>query len=209
MQVPRYAAGGWEESKKNAMGSRSSRCVLQGWFSRAATCVLGVLLALGTGYAQTAVSPEEAKAAYLHRFAGFVEWPASSFPVAGMPIVVGLAGAPGVRRALLQVAHERPVQHRALHAVELTEPREGADVHILMIGAGAWKRAAEWLAAVKGRPVLVVTDMPEGLARGAALCLVDGGERLRFEASVPAAEAAGLRLSARLLVLAERVVRAP
>jgi hypothetical protein len=53
-----------------------------------------------------------------------------------------------------------------------------------------------------------VTDMAQGLERGAALVFVETESRLRFEASLPAAEQAGLRLSSRLLSVAERVVKA-
>lgn len=172
--------------------------------------------AAGTGaYAQIPVLPasaptaDEAKAAHLHRFAGFVEWPAASFASPESPIVVGIAGAAAVEKELAHIVAGRLVQNRGMQVIELSEPRQGMNLHILMIGRGAWKRASEWLAAVKGQPVLVVTDLSRGLERGAALGFIETDGRLRFEASVPAAEAAGLRLSSRLLALAERVVKAP
>lgn len=153
-------------------------------------------------------TPDEVKAAYVHRFAGFVEWPASAFAAADSPIVVGVAGAPGLHRELALIVAGRLVQGRALQVVEVTQPREATGVHMLVIGRAAWKRAGEWTAASKGHPVLVVTDMARGLERGAAIGFVEIDSRLRFEASVPAAEQAGLRLSSRLLSVAERVVKA-
>lgn len=156
--------------------------------------------------AAPAPSIDEAKAGYLHRFGGFVEWPATSFTSADAPLVVGIVGAPNLHKELAQVVAGRLVQNRAMQVVELAEPRQGTTVHILMLGRGASKRAAEWVAAVKGQPVLVITDLAQGLERGAALSFIESDGRLRFEASVPAAEAAGLKLSSRLLPLAERVV---
>jgi hypothetical protein len=153
--------------------------------------------------------PDETKATHLHRFSGFVEWPASSFAAPDAPIVVGIVGAQGLHRELAQVVAGRLVQNRPILVLELSEPRQASTVHMLMIGRGAWKRTGEWLAGAKGHPVLVVTDMPQGLERGAALSFVETDARLRFEASVPAAEAAGVRLSSRLLSLAERVLRTP
>jgi hypothetical protein len=154
-------------------------------------------------------STDEAKATHLHRFAGFVEWPAASFSAPDAPIVIGVVGSPGVHRELGQIVAGRLVQNRAMQVVELAEPRQAATVHMLMIGRGAGKRSAEWMAAAKGHPVLVITDLAYGVDRGAALSFIESDGRLRFEASVPAAEAAGLRLSSRLLPLAERVVKAP
>ena len=152
---------------------------------------------------------DESKAAHLHRISGFVEWPATSFAAADAPIVVGVVGAPGLQRELMLIVAGRLVQGRPLHVVELAEPRQAATVHMLMIGRASTGRLSEWIAGAKGAHVLVVTDLPQGLERGAALAFVETDARLRFEASVPAAEAAGVRLSSRLLALAERVVRTP
>jgi hypothetical protein len=154
-------------------------------------------------------TPEEAKAAHVHKFATFVEWPADAFASPDTALVVGVAGAPALARELMQIAGGKPVQGRAMQVRELADLADASRVHILVIGRASWKRAVDWMAATKGRPVLVVTDMPNGLERGAALCLVEADGRLRFEASVQAAERAGLRMSARLLSVAERVVRAP
>lgn len=170
---------------------------------------LGLALA-GPGLAGTGrtPTPDEVKAAYVHRFAGFVEWPAASFSSVDAPIVVGVAGGAGVHRELSQIVAGRLVQGRAMLVLELGEPREASAVHVLVIGRSAWKRAGDWIAASKGLPVLVVTDMPQGLERGATLAFVEVDSRLRFEASVPAADQAGIRLSSRLLSVAERVVKA-
>lgn len=182
------------------------------WSARLLLCC-----AASTACAQVSSAPmpsstptlDEAKAVHLHRFAGFVDWPAASFTSPDAPIVIGIIGAPGVRKELAQIVAGRLVQNRAMQVVELAEPRQAVTVHMLMIGRGAGKRSAEWIAALRGHPVLVITDLAQGLERGAALSFIETDGRLRFEASVPAAEAAGLRLSSRLLPLAERVVKAP
>jgi hypothetical protein len=177
---------------------------------RAAGCLL-FATALGARAGEPASSPafDEAKAAHVLKFAGFVEWPATAFASGEAPLVVGVAGSPALARELSLAVAGRAVQGRALQVRELAELREAAGVHILLIGRLSWRRAGDWLGVVKDRPVLVITDMPGGLERGAALCFVEGDGRLRFEASVPAAERAGLRLSARLLSVADRVVRNP
>lgn len=186
--------------------------LLARWSAGVALCCAAVS-AHAQGLAASAPLPpppptaDETKAGHLHRFAGFVEWPSSSFASADAPIVIGIVGAPGLQKELAQIVAGRLVQNRAMQVVELAEPKQGTSVHILMVGRGASKRAGEWIAAVKGRPVLVITDLAQGLERGAALGFVESDGRVRFEASVPAAEAAGLRLSSRLLPLAERVVK--
>lgn len=180
---------------------------------RRAACLAGVAAGL-LGAGSAAGDPptptvDEMKAAYVHKFAGFVEWPAGAFASPEAPIVVGVAGSPALQRELVVAVADRPVQGRSLQVRELTDVRDAAEVNILVIARSAWKRAGDWVAATRGRPVLVITDMEQGLERGAALCFAEADGRLRFEASVPAAERAGLRLSARLLSVADRVVRSP
>ena len=52
----------------------------------------------------------------------------------------------------------------------------------------------------------MVSDVPEGLPEGSALNFITMGRRVRFEAAPQVAERVGLKLSARLLAVAERVV---
>lgn len=173
---------------------------------------MAFVCALGAVHAQPATptaTVDEAKAAHLHRISGFVEWPASAFSATDAPILVAVVGAPDLQRELAQLVAGRLVQGRPLQVVELAEPRQASSVHMLMVGRGSGKRAHDWMAGAKGHPVLVVTDQAQGLERGAALAFVESDGHLRFEASVIAADAAGVRLSSRLLALAERVVKAP
>jgi hypothetical protein len=59
---------------------------------------------------------------------------------------------------------------------------------------------------LRDRPVLIVSDSPQGLENGSALNFVLVDDRLRFEASLRATERAGLKVSSRLLALAQRIV---
>lgn len=143
------------------------------------------------------------KAAYLYKFAGYVEWPASALPSGNAPLVIGVAGADAVFAQLEAMLLRRTVNGRPVVARRLREgdPTEG--VHVLY--AGAALAGSAWLRALRGRPLLLVSDAPEGLREGALnFVIVDG--RVRFEASLPSAERAGLKLSSRLLAVAERVV---
>lgn len=171
------------------------------------TLLLGALLA-ATAAAQPAPLEASVKAAYLYKFTGFVEWPDGAFAAPTAPIVIGVAGADEVHAELElalagRTAQERPLLARRLRA---GDPLDG--VHMLFLGSdlGAAERG-RLLQAATGRPLLVVTDDPVGLAAGGALNFVNVGGRVRFEASQVNAQRAGLRLSARLLGVAERVVQ--
>jgi hypothetical protein len=76
---------------------------------------------------------------------------------------------------------------------------------VLFIGAAHRTQLSQLIATVGSRPVLVVTDAPDGLDQGAMINFQLADDRLRFEVSVPASQRAGLSLSSRLLAAAMRV----
>lgn len=165
------------------------------------------LLSAPNAIAQTEATPEEVQAAYIHKFAGFIDWPPKSFTSHSSPIVIGVVGSDLMYELLLGVVPGRPMQGRRVEVRRLTTPEQSSGVHMVFVGRAAWNGLAEWSAASKKDAVVVTTDAPHGVDRGAALGFVRAGQRVRFEASTAAAEQSGVKLSARLLAVAERVVQ--
>ena len=163
----------------------------------------------GGAAAQVLSAPaDEVKAAYLYRFVGYIEWPETAFARPSSPLVIGVAGADAVYAELNRVLAGRTAHGRAVAARRLAagDPTDG--VHVLFAGDAALLGSA-WLQRVRDRPVLLVSDAPLGLEGGSTLNFVLVDDRLRFEASLQAAERAGLKVSSRLLALAQRVVGTP
>jgi hypothetical protein len=184
---------------------RSQRFRLLGM--AAAVVVLVVVPVVGRPQ-PIAAGADEVKAAYLHRFARYVDWPDSAFASADAPIVFGVAGADAVYAELARLLQGRPPPGRAVVAKKLapSDPLDG--IHVLFVGSSALA-AVPWQQRVQGRPILMVSDGVQGLDGGAALNFVLVQDRLRFEASLPAIERSGLRVSSRLLALAQRVLGSP
>ncbi len=164
------------------------------------------LVSAAHAQAPAQVSEEAVEAAYLHKFPGFVEWPAEAFKTPTSPIVIGLAGAPRVLDELTKLARgrlvlNRPVETRAVDPKELPP-----DLHVLFIGKVAATDARRLIAEARRAHMLVVTDLPEGLNAGGVLDFVRIDGRLRFEASLPAANRTGVKLSSKLLSVASKVV---
>ncbi len=165
-----------------------------------------LLLTAGPARAQAQMSEEAVEAAYLHKFPGFVEWPAEAFKAPGSPIVIGLAGAPKVLDELAKLVPgrlvlNRPVEVRAVESKDLP-----AGLHVLFIGREAAGSTKRWVEEARRAHVLVVTDVPEGLGAGGVLDFVRIDDRLRFDASIPAANRTGIKLSSKLLSVAAKVV---
>lgn len=158
--------------------------------------------------AQPAASADELKAAYLYRFTGFVEWPASSFAAPDSPLVIGVAGADALLPLLSTMVDGRTVHGRRIAARKVVPGDRLDGVHMLFIAREVTPPAG-WMKAARERSVLVVTEVPNGLSSGGVLNFVLANEHVRFEASVAAASQAGLKLSSRLLAVAARVLTDP
>jgi hypothetical protein len=162
-------------------------------------------IAVSAASAQTSATADQVKAAYILKFGGYVDWPASAFRDDDAPLVVCVAGSDSVYDELARIAVGRPVQRRRVEVRRVRSPEQIGAAHVLFVGSEAWRDGGSWVQATRGKPIAVVTDAPRGLEAGALLAFVEVENRVRFEASVRAAELAHLQLSARLLAVAVRV----
>ena len=170
---------------------------------------LGPLLAgPGGAQAQPAAARESAiKAAFLYKFADFVEWPPRTFLSPDQPLVIGVSGDEEVAADLEQlVAARSDVRPVAVRRLQEAAPASG--VHVLFLGSRREPRLHEAIDAVKG-PVLIVTEQPGALQLGSVLNFSSDAGRIRFSASLTAAESHGLKLSSRLLAVAQAVEGRP
>jgi hypothetical protein len=153
------------------------------------------------------VSPGEIqiKAAFLYKFTGYVEWPKSSFKEPNSPITIGVVGAEDIADELRRIVSGRSVQRRGLTVTVVNKESDLSGVHVLFIGHDATARVARLVEVARQRPILTVTDTPDGLDRGSIINFLVVKRRVQFEISVEAAEKTGLVLSSRLLAVALRV----
>lgn len=166
--------------------------------------VLFLVSLFTTGLAQ-AVSPDEVKAAYLFRFTSYVEWPPASFADAQAPIVIGVADAAGVLEHLTAQTRGKRVGTRPVLVRPVSRSDDLQGVHLVFLGGEAPPPTPAWLQRARSRSVLVVGEGARALGHGAALSLVQVNDRVRFEASLQAAAQSGVKLSSRLLAVADRV----
>ncbi len=179
---------------------------------RAALLVASLLVAAPIGPLRaeapapgSAVTERSVKAAFLYKFLAFVEWPPSAFPETDTPVVFGVLGADDLAAELAEISAGRTFNNRAIVVRRLTEGDAVTGVQVLFVGRGEHARLRVIAQHLAGHPVLTVTDVPGGLDQGMMVNFVMVGGRVRFEISVEAAEKSGLRMSSRLLAVAQFV----
>jgi len=142
------------------------------------------------------------KAAYLYKFAPFVEWPAAAAHPAGAPFTVCVVGAdpfgPVLDRAVAgQKVGDRPIAVRRLAAAAHDSPCD-----IAFLGGSRAQSVRDELGVLHGAPVLTVTD--GGAAPGVVdFALTEGRVRFRIDDQTAAED--GLTVSSKLLSLAVSV----
>lgn len=160
-----------------------------------ASCVAGL------NAAADEASAVALKAAFLFNFAKFAEWPA--LPSAA-PIDICIAGDDPLAAALEGSVRGERI---ARHAIRVTRPPDSAwpSCHVLFVGEADVRRFAGGLRGLRRLPILTVSDST-GFSRadGIIELYVEEG-RMRFAVNVDALERSGLRLSSRLLGLANVV----
>jgi hypothetical protein len=180
---------------------------------RFALCVFTPLWSLCSPQALAQSGPlaeYQVKAAFLVKFGSYVEWPPSAFDNRDSPFIIAVAAQNAVadeieRAAAAATVDGRPVQVRR---VERMEGGNGSgNIHLLFVDRSHSAQLADTLAQVRGRPLLTVTESEPSLALGGMINFVIVDNKVRFDIALAPAEASQLKISARLLSVARRVVK--
>jgi hypothetical protein len=170
----------------------------------AARAAAAIASCVALGLHAQGVSEPSVKAAFLFKFAGYIEWP--SPPPPGAPFVIATLAADEVAAELARILPGRSVAERPAVVRVVREGDSLAGVQILFIGRRAGE-ARKAIREARALGVLVVTET--SLEAGGAINFVVAEDRVGFEVSLEAAEKGGHRISSRMLGVARRVAKAP
>lgn len=171
-----------------------------------------LLVSLLAALAATAQEPAEAverriKAAFLYKFAEYVDWPANAFASVESPLVIGVAGADVLASELEQAVAERRVAGRSVKVRRLAPGEHcAADCHVLFVGGTADRASrTQMLSQANAKPVLTVTEDGAEHFPGSIITFVVTENRVRFDISRGQAERNGLQIGSQLLRVARNV----
>ena len=171
----------------------------------AARILIALLLLFAPAHAQQGSPEDRIKAAFLYKFAGYVEWPENR---AQGPIHIGVLGSDAIAAELEQLLPGRVVGNRPL-SVRKVEPEDlPDDLHILFVAEPRSASLAAHRAALQKHGVLIVTEAPDMPAQESVINFLIVDQRVKFTISLDAAAKTGLKLSSRLLAVAHRVTGA-
>jgi hypothetical protein len=154
--------------------------------------------------ARAEVSLEYAvKAAYIPKFIPFITWPDSSFAAPDAPVTICVVGADPFGGRLEQAAGELKSGDRTIAVRYLPQSDTAASCQVIFLGKADEMVAEGTLDAVKGKPVVTVTD--SGLKAHGVISFVIEANHVRFDIDQAAAAQGGVTISSKLLNLARAV----
>ena len=163
------------------------------------------LAAMFLAAAHGQIDEYQVKARFLCNFARYVEWPSESFKTANDPIMICILGSDPFGGALDQAVSGKEVDGRRFLVRPVSIIPPDLHCHILFVPSSEGKRFASMAGSLEGHAILTIGEIYGFAADGAVINfrLEDG--RVRFEINLGAAGRKHLRISSRLLSLAQAV----
>jgi hypothetical protein len=162
--------------------------------------ILVIALLLTTAAVQsTFAQKEKYQSIFIYNFSKYVKWPEGS--VSGK-FVIGVFGSSGIKQELDEMATTKNVGGTPIQVLQFSTTAGIEECHILYLVSSESGRIAQIIEAVKGKPVLVVTDKPGMWGKGAAINFVELDGKIKFEINQQVTEAHGLKVSSSLTNLA-------
>ena len=146
------------------------------------------------------------KAAFLTRFARYVEWPDSlDTGKKNQPLVIGILGKDPFASLIDEILAKKKSNGRAVVVKRFAKLEDLESSHILYISDSEAQDIKEILVQLEQKPVLTVGDMKGFTSVGGMIQFITRGERIQLQIRNEAVKAAGLQINAKLLKVA-RVV---
>ncbi len=154
-------------------------------------------------WADQVYSAAAVKAAYLYRFAGYIDWPQVDSPPGEFTIVV--VRAHDIASQLQTLSRGRQINGKPIRVQESSSPQDIPSAQMAYIAPDPRLDMRPLIKSLESRHIVVVTDQSEGLDDGALINFVMVDQRVRFEVSLTAARRGGFGISSELLSVAARV----
>jgi hypothetical protein len=154
-----------------------------------------------------AAAPEnQVKAAFLLNFPKYVEWPTEKFATTNSPFVVTVVGDAAVAESLAKMAADKTINGRPVVVnFQTSVNKVSLESQILFISAGTRSAAPEFFKRWSAANILTVGDGEVFLTEGGAIRFARREHNIRLEVNLAAANQARLKISSKLLSVADVV----
>jgi hypothetical protein len=153
----------------------------------------------------SAISEAELKAAFLLNFTRFVEWPESSFEGPDGSFVICVLNDSNFATTTADVIGDRTVNKRRISVQERESGSDTGGCHIFFVPEAQSSEQRTLIDQTSGRSVLTISETDGFAKMGGVANFIANDKKLRLEINRSAAEKANLKVSSRLLRIADVV----
>jgi hypothetical protein len=159
--------------------------------------------------AQNRLSESDVKAAYLFNFGKFVRFTQSDAVAKRQSFDICIVGEDPFRHTLDDLTANEQLEGKPVRVLRLKSAAEARECAIAYISPSEGTRVATDLDALRGQPVLTVSDAANFTRDGGMIQLVVAANHVRFSVNLDAVQSAQLSLSSELLRVAVSVSGKP
>jgi len=177
-------------------------------FKAAAVLLLLLLLGVSRGFSDEApavFTEYQVKALFLLNFTKYVAWPTNTFAGTNTPITIGVYGGNDFGGDLQTAVAGRCVNGHNIVIRQFDGTNDLAGCQILFVSRSAEKHQGEILELVQTLPVLTVGETDQFLSQGGMIHFLKKESKVRLEINLEAARQANLKISSKLLNVADLV----
>jgi hypothetical protein len=164
-------------------------------------------IAAGMALAQGAPQEYQVKAAFLYKFASFVEWPGDAFSQTGGAFVIAVVGDDPFGSNLERTVDGKDVDRRKIVIRRFKRAGDIQACHILFVSRSEAGRLPQVLGRLGKASTLTVSDTGQFLQRGGMINFIIDEKKVKFDINPDAAERANLKISSKLLSVANKVMK--
>jgi len=149
----------------------------------------------------------QVKAAFLYNFFSYTTWPKEALPEKGKPFVVTVIGPNHFGKGLEALLKEKQAHGFKIETRHYRHAPEKIDSHAVFVSEDNPVLRAKVLKHLKGKPILLVGEVPGLAAAGAHVNFYIESGKIRFEVNLESLRSCKLNMSSQLLKLAKIVKR--
>ncbi len=172
--------------------------LLWGWCAPPA----GQVLAAESAYAASV--EYEVKAAFIHNFTQFIDWPLLAFETEDSPLRIGILGTGPIDNPLMDL-NGKNAQKRNLEVSRVHNLNKVDQYHIIFVNPSENGRVRSILRTLKGTGILTIGDTTGFAEQCGIINFYLKSGKVRFEVNIEASQRENLRISSKLLRLARIV----
>jgi hypothetical protein len=146
------------------------------------------------------VREDDLKAAMVYRFALFTDWPAET----GQVFKLCAYGKASWLSALSRLTG-KPLKAARIEVRPLASPDEAKTCQLVVLNPISPLQLARWVEALKGLPVLTVSDDPRAWEEDIMIALSTEPNRIVFNINSSTARLCGIKFSSQMLDIARQV----